>query len=648
MDRISVGANGGYAGTREVICSWLKQFPDLYRAAKRLMLLDRPLRWIAFDGGAPLAPLNSLTGYRTAKEYGADIVNVDVVLTKDLHLVANHNDTHFTPFVFDGNVLPRPMSTMTSVEARQLLSPCVPLDDAVRHVSGASSSSCEPARLALVEEFFRQFSTDRILFDVKPPSEELQIQALNKLEELAHQYQMSIMVRLFPSKPSPNAAVDLLSRGRQPQRSGNSEKVLYYANFANDSECSAFVSEGVRRGFNESHLGCFLLRRENKGYIKREVTDLDMPRLIDDVFGLNENLPMLRRRLHSSVKSGIDWVLSTPFAGNGRSTSSLPEVSVAISRNDVARVVERSMEEHLKRDIARSEHSQQRRSAWGVATSIDWSQTAVLDFRGGSVDRKPHLPEHVTTRCVGKTLVTMLVLRLQEVGLLDIAATVFKETYTWKDMLSNKAGFTSEGQRHSQLAFRYSNYPWRAVPDAIEAISGMSFHDALRQFVTIPMGITGKFNEGTNFPPYAARGFVGTVEDLVLIGATLANGGISPKTRKTVVSADSVAHMLADQTVDVKESFLQDTVRLSMRRFEKAGARLPDGYGLGLWRVTNWTAAGVRGWLSMGGSEAAVYFDETGLVVAMTTPDRIERDELTLPMAKVIADLDVELRLKNK
>lgn len=54
--------------------------------------LERPLV-IAHQGGEHLAPSNTLTAFLQAMELGVDVIELDIHMTKDGHLVAIHDDT---------------------------------------------------------------------------------------------------------------------------------------------------------------------------------------------------------------------------------------------------------------------------------------------------------------------------------------------------------------------------------------------------------------------------------------------------------------------------------------------------------------------------------------------------------------------------
>jgi len=194
--------------------------------------------------------------------------------------------------------------------------------------------------------------------------------------------------------------------------------------------------------------------------------------------------------------------------------------------------------------------------------------------------------------------------------------------------------------------FVYSNSLWSHVPSAIHNATGLSFEEAVKYYIIDPIGLGGSFDTNTSFPPYPARGFVGTLEDLQLIGCTLASGGTSPKTRLQVISDSSVNTILKDWTKEfnITSSFQENVTVRSMKRFQDVNSTfshgIVSGYGLGLWHVKGWRMKGgttpVNGWLAMGSSEVVTYFDTEGIVVSMLAPQRILGLELTAPLAHVV------------
>ena len=163
---------------------------------------------------------------------------------------------------------------------------------------------------------------------------------------------------------------------------------------------------------------------------------------------------------------------------------------------------------------------------------------------------------------------------------------------TWRHVFSNTAGI--DGQ-HAGNKFHYSNSLWSHASDFVRTITGVPFVDAVKYYILDPIGLSGSYDVNTLFPPYTVRGFLGSNEDLLLIGSTLASGGVAPKTRLRVISASSNDKMLKDWTSaqHVTTSFTNDETVKGMKRFYYDGDKsFPFGVvndcGMGLWRVKGW------------------------------------------------------------
>eukprot|EP00957_Ditylum_brightwellii_P164657 12536783-Ditylum_brightwellii.AAC.1 len=162
---------------------------------------------------------------------------------------------------------------------------------------------------------------------------------------------------------------------------------------------------------------------------------------------------------------------------------------------------------------------------------------------------------------------------------------------SWRQIFTNTAGIdgSTAGDK-----FLYSNSMWVYVESFVTHVSGKTFKEAIDSYILHPMGLDGHFNEGTEYPPFTARGFVGTNEDLMVIGGTLAALGVSPKSRVQIISENSTRTMLKDWTSiqKVKASFLSDKTVESMKRFQHEESEfkdsIVDGYGMGLWCVKGW------------------------------------------------------------
>ena len=78
------------------LCSFLwliLLFTPIPKRSKHPMLQESHLLVMAHRGGADLAPENTMEAFHRAAQLGVDVIELDVHLTKDGHLVAIHDDT---------------------------------------------------------------------------------------------------------------------------------------------------------------------------------------------------------------------------------------------------------------------------------------------------------------------------------------------------------------------------------------------------------------------------------------------------------------------------------------------------------------------------------------------------------------------------
>ncbi|MCG1023797.1 glycerophosphodiester phosphodiesterase [Sutcliffiella horikoshii] len=134
---------------------------------------------IAHQGGEHLAPSNTMIAFEQAVDMGVDVLETDIHMTKDGHLVAIHDPT--VDRTTDGKGL---VSDLTLEEIQQL--------DAGYHfvdLEGKNSFRGKGVTIPTVEEMFKAFPDTRIEIEIKdtnPPEKYEEI--ARKLWELAVQY----------------------------------------------------------------------------------------------------------------------------------------------------------------------------------------------------------------------------------------------------------------------------------------------------------------------------------------------------------------------------------------------------------------------------------------------------------------------------
>ncbi|QFT87810.1 putative glycerophosphoryl diester phosphodiesterase 1 [Bacillus sp. THAF10] len=145
---------------------------------------------IAHQGGELLAPSNTMAAFEQAVEMGVDVLETDIHITKDGHLVAIHDPTVDRTTDGTGNV-----ADLTLAEIKEL--------DAGYHfvdLEGATSFRGKEVTIPTVEEMFEAFPNTRIEIEIKdtnPPEKYEEIS--RKLWELTQQYnrQDSLLVASF-------------------------------------------------------------------------------------------------------------------------------------------------------------------------------------------------------------------------------------------------------------------------------------------------------------------------------------------------------------------------------------------------------------------------------------------------------------------
>lgn len=134
---------------------------------------------IAHQGGEHLAPSNTMIAFEQAVDMGIDVLETDIHMTKDGHLVAIHDPT--VDRTTDGKGL---VSDLILEEIQQL--------DAGYHfvdLEGKNSFRGKGVTIPTVEEMFKAFPDTRIEIEIKdtnPPEKYEEI--ARKLWELAVQY----------------------------------------------------------------------------------------------------------------------------------------------------------------------------------------------------------------------------------------------------------------------------------------------------------------------------------------------------------------------------------------------------------------------------------------------------------------------------
>ncbi len=150
---------------------------------------SRPLV-IAHRGGAGLAPENTLVAFRNARRIGVDVLEMDVHLTKDGHLVVIHDSTVDRTTNGHGKVKDMTLAEIKSLDAGYRFS-----------TDGGKTFPFRGKGITIptLEEVFSAFPNIRLNIEIKPDDE----RAADKLAEMikAHHAEKRVLVLSFHSKP---------------------------------------------------------------------------------------------------------------------------------------------------------------------------------------------------------------------------------------------------------------------------------------------------------------------------------------------------------------------------------------------------------------------------------------------------------------
>ncbi|MFD2042920.1 glycerophosphodiester phosphodiesterase [Ornithinibacillus salinisoli] len=139
---------------------------------------DRPLV-IAHQGGEHLAPSSTLEAFRNAKELGVDVIEFDVHMTKDGHLVAIHDPTVDRTTNGEGRVNDMTLEEVQSLDAATYF----------KDLNGENSYHDQGVYIPTVEEIFEAIPDMRWNIEIKDSNDpELYRPIGEKLWDTIQQY----------------------------------------------------------------------------------------------------------------------------------------------------------------------------------------------------------------------------------------------------------------------------------------------------------------------------------------------------------------------------------------------------------------------------------------------------------------------------
>lgn len=153
-------------------------FPISERPSHPFFENDRPLV-IAHQGGEHLAPSNTLVAFEQARELGVDVIEFDVHMTRDGHLVAIHDNTVDRTTDGSGKVNDMTLEEIKALDAA----------DYFQDLDGEYSYRGQGITIPTVEEIFDEFSNMRLNIELKATNDpELYEPISEKMWELIEQY----------------------------------------------------------------------------------------------------------------------------------------------------------------------------------------------------------------------------------------------------------------------------------------------------------------------------------------------------------------------------------------------------------------------------------------------------------------------------
>ncbi|MBE4910617.1 glycerophosphodiester phosphodiesterase [Bacillus luteolus] len=178
---------------------------------------DRPLV-IAHQGGEHLAPSSTMASFSVADELNVDVLEFDIHITKDGHLVTIHDNT--VDRTTNGNGL---VADLTLAEIQEL--------DAgyyFKDLNGEYSYRDKGVYIPTVEEVFQTFGDKRMVIEIKatnPPESYDEI--AQKLWELLEKYKLEEQVNIVSFDQKVVDTFQTYSKGITPVAGGKQEVVKF-------------------------------------------------------------------------------------------------------------------------------------------------------------------------------------------------------------------------------------------------------------------------------------------------------------------------------------------------------------------------------------------------------------------------------------
>jgi glycerophosphoryl diester phosphodiesterase len=174
---------------------------------------NRPLV-IAHQGGELLAPSNTMTAFKNAANMGVDVLETDIHITKDGHLVAIHDPSVDRTTNGKGSVADLTLSELQKLDAGYHF----------KDLEGKYSFRDKGVYIPTVEEMFQTFGDMRIEIEIKDDNPPERIDEIaSKLWNLIEKYQMEEKIIIAAFDQDIITTFDKYAKGRVAITAGRQE-----------------------------------------------------------------------------------------------------------------------------------------------------------------------------------------------------------------------------------------------------------------------------------------------------------------------------------------------------------------------------------------------------------------------------------------
>lgn len=248
---------------------------------------SRPLV-IAHQGGELLAPSNTMAAFENAAKMGVDVLETDIHITKDGHLVAIHDPTVDRTTNGKGNVADLTLAEIQELDAGYQF----------KDLDGTYSYRSKGVYIPTVDEMFKTFGNMKIEIEIKDDNPPGRIEEISsKLWDLITKYQMEDKVLIGSFDQEILKTFEKYSKGR-------------VATLAGRQEVKSFVvfHKFFLRNLYVPKVDAFQIPMEDSGF------DLTDPRLINGAHRLGMEIHYWTiddpETMEKLIDAGVDGILT--------------------------------------------------------------------------------------------------------------------------------------------------------------------------------------------------------------------------------------------------------------------------------------------------------------------------------------------------